>query len=98
MADRGFKNVDSLLVKKECTLVRPPSVYATVKPTKEEVKETKRIASLRVIIENVIGRIRHFKLLAPHSGVPIKNLDQLDYAIQVACGLINLQYPVRKKF
>uniref|UniRef100_A0A8D8W757 DDE Tnp4 domain-containing protein n=1 Tax=Cacopsylla melanoneura TaxID=428564 RepID=A0A8D8W757_9HEMI len=96
MADRGFKSVDSLFLKKGCTLVRPPSVYANIKPTKDQVKETKRIASLRVIIENVIGRIRHFKLLSPHACVPVKNLDQLDFAIQSACGLINLQYPVRK--
>lgn len=95
MADRGFKSVDSLLLKKGCTLVRPPSVFANVKPTKDEVKETKRIASLRVIIENVIGRLRHFSQLSPHACVPIKNLDQLDFTIQTACGLINLQHPVR---
>uniref|UniRef100_A0A8D8T7W2 DDE Tnp4 domain-containing protein n=1 Tax=Cacopsylla melanoneura TaxID=428564 RepID=A0A8D8T7W2_9HEMI len=95
MADRGFKNVDSLFVSKECKLVRPPSVYANVKPTKYEVKQTKRIASLRVIIENVIGRLRHFEFLAPHAAIPIKNIDHLDFAIEAACGLVNLQYPVR---
>ncbi|XP_026680490.1 uncharacterized protein LOC103510695 isoform X2 [Diaphorina citri] len=96
MADRGFKNVDALFLEKGCSLVRPPSVYVNIKPTKEEVKETKNIASLRIIIENVIGRIRHFKLLAPHACVPVKNFDQLDYAVQSACGLINLQNPVRQ--
>ncbi|KAI5732766.1 hypothetical protein M8J76_007378 [Diaphorina citri] len=94
--NRGFKNVDALFLEKGCSLVRPPSVYVNIKPTKEEVKETKNIASLRIIIENVIGRIRHFKLLAPHACVPVKNFDQLDYAVQSACGLINLQNPVRQ--
>lgn len=95
MADRGFKSIDAVLVSKGCKLVRPPSVYATVKPSKDKVQETKRIASLRVIIENVIGRLRHFKFLIPHAGVPTKNLDQLDFVIKSACGLVNLQFPVR---
>lgn len=95
MADRGFKNLDAMFTSRGCKLVRPPSVYVAVKPSKEEVKQTKRIASLRVIIENVIGRVRHNKFLDPHAGIPIKNTDQIDFAIQIACGLINLQNPVQ---
>ncbi|KAL1448390.1 hypothetical protein WDU94_010905 [Cyamophila willieti] len=95
MADRGFKNLDALFETRGAKLVRPPSVYASTKPTKNEVKQTKQIASLRVIIENVIGRLRHFHYLTPHACIPIKTLDQLDYIIQSACGLVNIQNPVR---
>lgn len=45
MADRGFKNIDYMLAKKKCKLVRPPSFFSNKKSTKEEVLETKRIAS-----------------------------------------------------
>ncbi|KAI5720147.1 hypothetical protein M8J77_002590 [Diaphorina citri] len=95
MADRGFKNIEHLFVAKGCRLTRPPSVFANKKPTKHEVKQTKQIASLRVIIENVIVRLRHFHSLKPHAMTPIKSLDQLDYMVQIACGLINIQFPVR---
>ncbi|KAK4885149.1 hypothetical protein RN001_001420 [Aquatica leii] len=37
MADRGFKQIEGLLNKKNCTLVRPPSVSSGKKMTAEEV-------------------------------------------------------------
>lgn len=48
MADRGFKEIESLLITKCVKLLRPPSVFATNKPSKQEVLQTKVIASLRV--------------------------------------------------
>ncbi|GLV33581.1 hypothetical protein CBL_21224, partial [Carabus blaptoides fortunei] len=51
IADRGFKHVEQLLISKKCKLVRPPSVYSSTKPTKKEVMESKRIASLRIHVE-----------------------------------------------
>lgn len=44
MADRGFKHIESLLQKKGCKLIRPPSVLNNSQPTKSEVIETRRIA------------------------------------------------------
>ncbi|KAJ8913398.1 hypothetical protein NQ315_008791 [Exocentrus adspersus] len=63
MADRGFKNIDSMLVPLNCKLIRPPSTSSGVKGTKEEVKLSKRIASLRIHIERVIRRLREFEML-----------------------------------
>nr|XP_022909873.1 uncharacterized protein LOC111421000 [Onthophagus taurus] len=63
MADRGFKHIVPLLLKKKCTLVRPPSVSADVPSTSSDVMESKRIASLRIHVERVIQRIREFNLL-----------------------------------
>lgn len=51
LADRGFKHLDANLNKQHVKLLRPPSVYSDLKPTKEEVLTTKVIASLRVHIE-----------------------------------------------
>lgn len=50
MADRGFKNIDKLLVERKCMLVRPPSVSSESKLTKGDVICTRRIASLRIHI------------------------------------------------
>ena len=46
MADRGFKHIERLLQTKGCTLIRPPSVSSNFNPTKSEIIETRRIASL----------------------------------------------------
>ncbi|XP_050311187.1 uncharacterized protein LOC126746837 [Anthonomus grandis grandis] len=91
MADRGFKHIEHLLVSKNCILVRPPSVSGTVKSSKDEVFETKRIASLRIHVERVIRRIREFSSLAPHACIDIKLLPHTDQIIKIVCGLINLQ-------
>lgn len=94
MADRGFKQIEGLLRKKNCTLVRPPSVTSDSKMTEDEVVLTKRIASVRIHIERVIKRIRDFKLLSPHSTVNSELVQKIDSAIEVACAIINLQKPI----
>lgn len=94
MADRGFKQIESLLCKKNCTLVRPPSVTGDSKMTEDEVILTKRIASVRIHIERIIKRIRDFKLLSPHATVNSELVKKIDSAIVVACAIINLQKPI----
>lgn len=94
MADRGFKNIEHLLQKKGCILIRPPSVLSNSKPTKEEVIETRRIASLRIHVERVIRRIREFNILKPHSTIHHDTIDIVDEMIIVAAGLINVQLPL----
>lgn len=91
MADRGFKNVSHLIQQKSCFLTRPPSVSAKVPSTQQEVKESKRIAALRIHVERVIGRLREFNMLLPHACVDNHHIAILDYVIIVACGIINLQ-------
>lgn len=67
MADRGFKHIKREIEERGCVLIRPPSVLASTKPTKSDVVETKRIASLRIHIERVIRRFREYAYLKPHS-------------------------------
>jgi len=93
MADRGFKNIDHMLSLRKCKLVRPPSVSQS-KIFKQEVLETKRIASLRIHIERVIGRLREFSTLKPHALLHINLVSNVDEIIIIACGLINLQKPI----
>lgn len=94
MADRGFKNIDHMLSLRKCKLVRPPSVSQSKISTKQEVLETKRIASLRIHIERVIGRLREFSTLKPHALLHINLVSNVDEIIIIACGLINLQKPI----
>ncbi|XP_045452400.1 uncharacterized protein LOC123661489 [Melitaea cinxia] len=91
MADRGFKHVEKFLQKANITLVRPPSVETGVKMTKNQVRVTKQIASLRIHIERVIRRLREFYMLKPHACVNFKFVKILDDIIIIACALVNLQ-------
>lgn len=97
MADRGFKHIDTLLSAKQCRLVRPPSKSANTKFTKAESKETKRIASLRIHVERVIGRIREFELLTPHARLHHSIMPYIDSAVIVVAGLVNLQSLIIKQ-
>lgn len=58
LADRGFKQVETVLSQKKCTLLRPPSVSQKTKMSKEEARHTKVIASLRVHVERGIRRLK----------------------------------------
>lgn len=93
MADRGFKHIEKLLKNKNCVLIRPPSAQTGIKMPKEQVIETKRIASLRIHIEGIIRRVREFNILRPHSCLHLKLVAKLDH-INIACGLVNTQGPV----
>lgn len=52
MAYRGFKKIETLLHKKKCSLVRPPSVVNKEQMSKDDVLLTKRIDSIRIHIES----------------------------------------------
>lgn len=97
MADRGFKDISHLLGKKDCTLIRPPSVFKSTPCSKEEVKQSKRIAALRIHVERVINRLREFHMLLPHACVDHNLISILDEVIIIACGLINMQDVLIKK-
>lgn len=90
MADRGFKNIAQLLQRKNCILVRPPSVTADTPMTAEEVRDSKRISALRIHVERVIGRIRYFNMCSPNACIDKNHFQTYDYVIIVSCGLINL--------
>lgn len=96
MADRGFKELAPLLAAKNCKLIRPPSVSAQEKLSKESIRESKKIASCRVHIERVIRRVREFNYVQPHSRINIKNVYMLDQIMYTICGLVNLQKSLLK--
>lgn len=97
LADRGFKEIESALAIKNIKLLRPPSVYANQRPSREEVLKSKTIASLRIHVERVIRRIREFKMLKPHFVINHKHVGYMDQIVIIACGLINLQDDIIKK-
>lgn len=94
MADRGFKQIESSLLKKNINLVRPPSVASDQKSSKDEIRKTKQIAALRIHVERVISRIREFEMLHMHSCLKLDFIPLINSIIIIACAIINMQTPV----
>lgn len=87
MADLGFKGLDARLQQQGCKLVRSPSAQSGEKMSKADVRRMKQIASLRIHVERVIGRLHHFALLAPHSCVQHTLIKYLDHCMRIACDI-----------
>lgn len=68
-----------------------------VKSSKEEVKLTKQIASIRNLVDRVINSIRNFQLLDIHSRVDDNLLSCLDSLVFIAAKLVNMQSGIIKK-
>ena len=62
MADRGFKMKDDLVMK-QCTLAIPQSSAKGNQLTEEDVRETKRIANIRIYVEQAIKRIKDYNIM-----------------------------------
>ncbi|XP_020295619.1 uncharacterized protein LOC109860747 [Pseudomyrmex gracilis] len=97
MADRGFKEIQTILKKKKSELIRPPSVSSATKSSKTDVLKTKSVASLRIHIERVIQRVQEYKMLSPYACVDWNLLPYIDDIAIIVAGLVNLQKPIIKK-
>jgi hypothetical protein len=68
MFDGGLKKkVQSMVLEKGCEVVRPPSVSEGKQLSKEQVVNGRKIAGVRIHVEQAIRRIRELKFLAPHA-------------------------------
>eukprot|EP00112_Aurelia_sp_Birch-Aquarium-sp1_P018551 Seg444.8 transcript_id=Seg444.8/GoldUCD/mRNA.D3Y31 product="hypothetical protein" protein_id=Seg444.8/GoldUCD/D3Y31 len=91
MTDRGFK-IKELLLMKRCTLSIPPTTAKGNQMTEQYIKETKRIANVRIYVEQAIKRSKDFNILnvcLPLTELPLFN----DYMI-CCCALVNLLKPL----
>lgn len=94
MADRGFKQIDSILADKKCLLIRPPSVNTSEQSSASDVKQSRQIAALRIHIERIISRIREFQMLSPHARINHQYMYLMDCIVKIACAIVNVQGPL----
>ena len=59
-----------------------------------EVRETSKVAKLRILVEQIIRRVKTFKFLSQE--VPISMLSHVKDILVVCCGLSNLKVPILK--
>ena len=93
MADRGF------LIQSDCdirhvTLSVPPTKRDISQMTTAAVMKTKRIANLRIIVEQVIRHLKTFRILSTE--MPITVVPLASKIIVVCAGLSNLRNPLYK--
>lgn len=93
MADKGFPQIKSELLKCKCTLVMPPFAINS-QFTREEVLEGYSIASVRIHVERAIQRIKLFKIL---DHILIELMPHMDKIMYVAGVLANNKEPLIRK-
>ena len=85
---QGFPFIDT---NGSITLI-PPSANQNEQFTRDEVKETENIASMRIHIERVIQRLKMYRILSHQiSRTLFPIIDQL---VHVCAVLVNLQSPI----
>lgn len=93
MADKGF-NIRDECAARNIELYLPPGKKGQAQMTSADVAKTKKIANLRIIIEQVIQRLKTFRILK--NVVPISLLPNLPKMVRVCGALCNLKEPIYK--
>ena len=92
-ADKGF-NIQTECDARLLTLHVPPGKRGQVQMTKTAVEKTKRVANLRILVEQVIRRLKTFKLLGEQ--LPISLLPCAHKIVKVCAALCNMKQPIYK--
>ena len=94
MTDKGFSNISQECSELSIHLIVPPGRRGTSQMTPEEVKRTSEIAKTRILVEQVIRRVKTFQILAKE--VPISLLRNLHDIMVVCCAVSNFREPIMK--
>lgn len=95
MADRGF-TIKEMLMMRGAELVMPPGIRGKSQMTSLEIKQTKRIANVRIHVERVIRRVKQFRLLS--QTIPVNLIPLCNDIVTVCCAITNLTGPLVKSW
>ena len=93
MTDKGF-NIEQECAQKSIHLIIPPGRRGTSQMTEAQLKKTAHIAKVRILVEQVIRRVKTFQILS--NEVQISLLPHLNDIVIVCCALSNLRKPIMK--
>ena len=93
MADKGFH------IEKECNarsihVIIPPGKRGHAQMLTGDVIKTKLVAQLRILVEQVIRRLKCFRMLSQE--LPVNLVHHIDDVLIICAGLCNLQNPIMK--
>ena len=89
--DKGFKLSDEC-AQRFIYYVSPPRRIGVAQMTPSEVRKTKHIANLRRLVEQMIRRLKSFRILAME--YPINMLKLFDDVVCIFRALSNLKNPI----
>lgn len=92
LADKGFPEIQTKLDEEGngIVIVMPPFLHNKTF-TANEVRETKKVASVRIHIERIMQRIKIYRILAKLPRVMMQHADDIVF---MCCALVNLQPPI----
>lgn len=93
-ADKGF-NIQADCDARLVTLHIPPGKRGMAQMPIALVNKTKRVANLRILVEQVIRRLKTFRMLKYE--LPITMIPHGDKIVRVCSGICNMYEPVYKK-
>ena len=93
MADKGFTLSQNELQPKGIKLVVPPFKCGGRQFSAEEVETTKRIANLRIVVENCILRTRYCRLL--RNRIPVSSIRLASDVVFISAVFANMRPPIR---
>ena len=91
MYDKGF-NLGEECASRFITVSVPPGRKGAAQMTPAEIVKTKKIANMRILIEQVIRRLKIFRILATE--VPLTLMKCFDDIVIVCGALTNLRKPI----
>ena len=92
MADKGF------IISKECTarrlnLIIPPRRRGDAQ-MQTNILKTKVVVQLRILVEQVIRRLKCFRILSQE--LPISLINHIDDILIICAALVNMKKPIMK--
>ena len=93
MADKGF-NIKEECASRNLSLYVPPGRRGISQMPSDCVRKTKKIANLRILIEQVIRRLKTFRILA--NEIPISSVPHIDDIVIVCSAICNMKAPIYK--
>ena len=87
MADCGFK-IKSDITFRRCFLAIPPSAAKGYQMTSSDIRETSKVANVRIFVKKAIARIKWFRILK--TKLPLLEMSLLDDIVICCCILVNL--------
>ena len=93
MADRGF-TIRDILMNKKVDLNIPPFLNGRAHFTATEEINTRRIARVKIHVEQAIGRLKNYRML--RNVIPLSLQPVFSQMVFVAGCLVNFQEPIVK--
>ncbi|XP_071392573.1 uncharacterized protein [Centroberyx affinis] len=88
LADRGF-TIRDLLCERKVKLTIPAFTKRGAQLSEEDTTSTRRIANVRVHVERIICRLKHFRIIS--QVVPINLAPKIDKILRICASLCNLR-------